>query len=157
MKERIRFQLGEIAASYRWLWRACRDSSASPLRGTIRFLWSVAQDTVGLTAWTAGVPIRHGVQRDRAVIPALLVATVMLASLRAVALEPTRLPGPATFSAEVSEACGAVYLGAIAAPGDDLVRFESCIGAVSEASVCPECGLLEVAPYTVAARFEFDS
>jgi len=140
MFARLRFRFSELVAGYRWLWRAARRSTPSGPLGIARFLAYVTQDLIGIVAWSASIPLRHPAQRDRVVIPGLLVASVVLVSLNASQdLRPTS-PGIDTMSQEIGEACGgAIYLGAVAAPGDHVVEYAACSDAVAEAPICAEC------------------
>jgi len=138
--EAIRYRIAELAASYRWLWRASQTAAPTPWSGAFRFVVCVAQDLLGVAVWCVGVPLRHPVQRDRVVIPGLAMVTMLLVSLYAGGgtVPPAGLD---IRSHDLGEACaGGVYLGAISAPGDEFVTYQACAEAVSELRACPGCG-----------------
>lgn len=137
----LRLRLAALTEGYIWLWRASHAHTASPFRGTLRFLRSAAADLLLLGVWTASVPLRQPVQRHRVVVPALAGLFVMTLIL-GTGDGPRRAPfGEGPVSQQVGAACGGgVTLGAIASPGDELVAFEACANAITTLQAeCDAC------------------
>lgn len=141
----VRRRLALTVEFYLWLWRAAHASSGSWAAGALRFGVCVIQDTFLLGVWCLNSPLSRPVQRDRVVVPALSLMVVMMLAVQAgdgSRVTPGSVGTP-LLSGQVSAVCsGALTLGAIASPGDELVAFEACAEAFITSDLeCEFCGV----------------
>ncbi len=141
MLREVRRRVASVIECYRWLWRTAQSSSATSISGAGRFVACVLGDALLLAVWCLNSPLTRPVQRDRVVVPALAILTVMMLSMSGGRSAELRPAGPLIIPDQVGAVCGgALTLGALSAPGDELVAFEACADAftLTEAE-CASC------------------